>query len=147
MSKVLAQNREARFNYEIKDTLEAGLSLLGQEVKSVKLGNASLKGAYVTLRGQEAYLINAYIASYQYAGDQSGYDPLRSRKLLLRRAELKRLVGLAKEQGLAIIPLELYTKKGLVKLKIAVGRGKKKYDKREAIKKREAERKIKRAMR
>ena len=144
---ILAKNKEAYFNYEIEDSLEAGIQLLGHEVKSAKSGNVSLKGAHVTVHGSEAMLVNAHIAPYKYAGELAGYDPTRSRKLLLKRKEIDSIIGKYKIAGYAIVPLELYTKKGLIKVKLGIGRGKKKWDKRDVIKKKEADRKIGRAIR
>ncbi len=144
--KILAQNRRARFDYDILETFEAGIVLSGQEVKSVKQGHISLKSAYITTKEGEAYLINAHISPYKMAGELPKYSPKRTRKLLLHKKEINSLIG-KKSQGLTIIPLRVYTKHGRVKVEIALGRGKKKYDKREAIKKREAERKIRRAIR
>ena len=143
--KILAQNRRARFDYDILETFEAGIILSGQEVKSVKQGHISLKSAYITTKEGEAYLINAHISPYKMAGELPEYNPKRTRKLLLHKKEINSLIG-KKSQGLTIIPLRVYTKHGRVKLEIALARGKKKYDKREATKKREAERKIRRAM-
>ena len=145
--KVLAKNKEAYFNYEIEHTLEAGMVLAGHEVKSIKTGTVSLKGAHVTIRGNEVILVNTHVSLYKYAGDISGYDPTRSRKLLLNRKEISGLIGKSKEQGMAVVPLEVYTKQGLVKVKLGIGRGKKKYDKRESIRKREDERKMSRIIR
>lgn len=136
--------------------------LLGMEVKSIKTGHISLKGSYVTLRqafsrggqaGQalkrpekaglpELYLINAHIPLYRHAGVVKDYDPERPRKLLLHKNEIKRLIGKKQEQGLTLVPLKIYTKRSLIKLEFGVGRGKKKVDKRETIKKREVERKV-----
>lgn len=144
---ILAKNKDAYFNYAIERELEAGIVLTGQEVKSVKKGEVSLKGAHVTIHGNEAYLVNAHISPYKYAGELAGYDPTRSRKLLLKRSEIAGLIGKAKEQGMAVVPLEFKQAHGLVKVKLGIGRGKKKYDKREVIRKREDERKIGRAMR
>ena len=143
----MARNKEAFFNYAIEHELEAGLVLGGAEVKSAKLGDVSLKGAHVTFHGNDAYLINAHISAYRYAGELKGYEPTRSRKLLLNRKEISSLIGKYKEQGMAVVPLELYEKRGLVKVKLGIGRGKKKYDKRAAIRKKEDERKISRAIR
>ncbi len=143
---VLAKNKEAFFNYVIEHELEAGIVLLGHEVKSVKTGTMSLKGAHVTIRGNEAVLVNAHISPYKYSGEIPGYDPTRSRKLLLNRKEISSLIGKYKEQGMAVVPLEVYTKHGLVKLKLGIGRGKKKYDKRESIKKRDDKRKMARVL-
>ena len=147
MAKVLARNKEAFFNYAIEHELEAGISLFGHEVKSAKHGDASLRGAHVTIRGNDAVLVNAHISPYKYAGEIAGYDPTRSRKLLLNRKEISHLIGKYKEQGMAVVPLEMYEKRGLVKVKLGIGRGKKKYDKRAAIRKKEDERKISRMMR
>src|SRR3989338_1282871 len=142
---IITKNKEAFFNYAIEHELEAGIMLSGQEVKSVKKGDVSLKGAHVTIHGSEAYLVNANISPYKYAGELKGYDPTRSRKLLLKRDEISRLIGKFKEQGMAVVPLEFKLAHGLVKVKLGIGRGKKKFDKRESIRKREDERKIRRA--
>lgn len=151
--QVYATNDKARFNYEILETLEAGVVLTGQEVKSVKRGSASIKGAYVKIlggrtakSGMEAWLLGATIPPYQAGNVATGYDPQRSRKLLLKRNEIKYLVGKSQERGLTLVPIKLYNKNGLVKLEIGVGRGKKKADKREKITKREVQRKIERAI-
>ncbi len=146
---ILAVNKRAGFDYEILDRYEAGLVLRGHEVKSIKTGHISLKGAYVTLKQTgkalpELYLINAHIPLYKKASNIKDYDPYRPRKLLLHKNEIKRLVGKKQEQGLTLVPIKIYTKRNLVKLEFGLARGKKKYDKREAIKKRETERKIKR---
>lgn len=145
--RILAKNKDAYFNYAIGEELEAGIVLAGHEVKSVKHGEVSLKGAHVIIKGNEAFLVNVHISPYKYAGDLPGYVPTRSRKLLLKKKEISSLIGRAKEQGMAVIPLEIYVKRGLVKVKLGIGRGKKKYDKRETIRKREDERKISRAIR
>ncbi len=145
--KSIAKNREALFNYDIDSALEAGIVLAGHEVKSVKRGDVSLKGAHVTIHGNEAFLVNAHISAYKYAGEIKGYEPTRSRKLLLKKAEISGLIGKYKEQGMAVVPLEMYEKKGFVKVKLGIGRGKKKYDKRATIRKREDDRKISRAIR
>ena len=144
---VLAKNKDAYFNYAIERELEAGIVLTGQEVKSVKKGEVSLKGAHVTIHGNEAYLVNAHISPYKHAGELSGYEPTRSRKLLLKRSEISSLIGKAKEQGMAVVPLEFKQVRGLVKVKLGIGRGKKKYDKRAVIRKREDERRIRRVVR
>ncbi len=141
-----ATNEKARFNYEILETLEAGVVLTGQEVKSVRRGSASIRGAYVKILGGEAWLLGATIPPYQTGNVPAGYDPQRSRKLLLKRAELKYLIGKSQERGLTLVPIKLYNKNGLIKLEIGMGRGKKKADKREKITKREVQRKIDRAI-
>lgn len=145
--RVWAKNKEAFFNYSIEQELEAGIVLAGHEVKSVKRGDVSLKGAHVTVHGNEAFLVNAHISAYKYAGELKGYEPTRTRKLLLSKKEISSLIGTAKEQGMAVVPLEMYEKRGLVKVKLGIGRGKKKYDKRESIKRRDDQRKINRAIR
>lgn len=137
----LATNSRAKYDYDIKDTFTAGVVLSGAEVKSVKAGNVSLAGSYVTVSADSAFLINCHIGPYKYAPNE-GYEPTHTRKLLLTKHELSQLVG--KEKGLTIIPLEVFTTpRGLVKVKIGVGRARKKTDKREYIKKRETEKEIK----
>ncbi len=143
----LGINKTARFDYEILDTLEGGLALTGAEVKSVKAGHVQLKGAFLHVRGGELWLKNVYVAPYKPAGNKEWYDPNRDRKVLVHRRELSRLVGKQQTQGLTIIPLSIYTKGGLVKLEFAVARGKKKFDKRESIKKRDVKRQIHQKMR
>lgn len=136
--KSLAFNKRAKFDYDIKDTFEAGLVLDGGEVKSVKEGNTSLAGSYVKVSVNGALLTGAHIGPYKYAV-QEGYDPTHDRKLLLKKSELEQMVG--KEKGLTIVPLEIFvTNRGLVKVKIGIGRGRKKEDKREYIKTRDSER-------
>lgn len=142
----LATNREARHNYQILETLEAGIQLTGAEVKSAKDGNVSLKGSYATIKDSQLWLINAHIGAYKPAG-QSKHDPIRTRRLLVHRKELDRLIGTSKAAGVTLVPLSMYTKNGLVKVELGVGRGKKQHDKRASIKKREVDRKIGRAIR
>lgn len=144
--KILIVNKRAKYDYEILETFEAGLVLAGYEVKAIKTGKASLKGAYVVLRDHEAYLINAHISTYQPANTPQNYDPERPRKLLLTSVELKSLIGKTKQKGLTLTPIRMYTKKGRIKLEFAIAKGKKKFDKREDIKKREDERKMERAI-
>lgn len=140
-------NRKAYFNYEILEKFEAGLKLLGPEVKSVKAGHFSLQGAYVRLQDQEAWLIQATIAPYQPKNIRFAYDPGRPRKLLLSKKELQYLQGKSREQGLTVVPLKVYNKRGQIKLEIALARGKGKADKREVLKKRATEREIQRELR
>lgn len=142
----LATNPRAKYDYHILETYEAGLVLTGQEVKSIKTGHISLKGAYVTIKNEEAWLINAQIPPYQPKNVAADYEPSRSRKLLLHKKEIKSLIGQTKQKGLTLVSLRVYTKKGKIKLAFALGRGKRKVDKRETIKKREAKRKIERAL-
>ena len=131
----LATNRKAFHEYSIEDTFEAGLVLAGHEVKSAKSGQASLTGAYVTIRAGQAYLRNAYIGRYKQAAGLESHDENRDRKLLLHKKEIAKLQTRTKEKGLTLVPLELYTKKTLIKLKFGLGKGKKQFDKRESIKK------------
>lgn len=137
--KLLARNRRATYDYQITDKLVAGLVLSGAEVKSAKLGQISLKGSFIAIKDGEAWLTNAHFTPYNAAGNQSKLDPDRSRKLLVHRKQLTELIG-RKQSGLQIVPLALHEERGLVKLEIGLGRGKKKYDKREAIKRRTQER-------
>ncbi|MBI3231520.1 MAG: SsrA-binding protein SmpB [Candidatus Doudnabacteria bacterium] len=139
--KTLADNRRANFDYDIKDTFAAGLMLSGAEVKSVKSGNVSLAGSYVAVADNGARLLNAHIGAYKYARNEA-YDPTQSRRLLMNKREINQLLG--KEKGLVIVPLEIFqTKQGWLKIKLGLGRARKKRDKREAIKKRETQREIK----
>lgn len=142
----LASNKRADFDYAISEKYEAGLVLTGQEVKSVKAGHISLKESFVTIKGNELYLTNAHITPYKQSGEVKNYDPARSRKLLLRKSEIRHLVGKARATGLTLVPIRVYTKKRLLKLEFGVGKGKKQYYKRQDIAKREAGRKMKRAL-
>lgn len=139
--KLLAKNRRANFDYEISEHLVAGLSLTGDEVKSMKAGSASLKGSFVALRSGEAYLTNAHVTPYTHASNKTDIDPLRNRKLLLHRRQLDKLVA-DKQSGLSVVPTALLLDHGYVKLEIGIGHGKKRYDKREAIKRRDVGREI-----
>jgi SsrA-binding protein len=140
----LIQNRKAYFNYEILEKIEAGIELLGFEVKSLKNGQGSLEGAHVTVRGSEAFVINMQIPPYQPANTPKEYDPLRNRRLLLTKKEISDLAGAEGQKGLTIVPISVYNKGRKLKIEIAIVRGKKKYDKRETIKKRDTEREIRR---
>ncbi len=140
MSDILASNDKARYDYELLEKLEAGLVLSGQEVKSAKTGHMKLKGAHVAFTRGEAMLLGAHIARYPKAGPLPDYDPERSRKLLLHKKELDRLRGKREEEGLTIIPIRAYMKGGRIKIELAVARGKKQYEKRETIKKRDLDR-------
>ena len=143
---VIATNRRARHEYEVLDTLEAGLSLRGPEVKSLRAGKANLSEAYATIRGGEVFLIGAHISPYPQAG-RANLEPLRERKLLLRRAEIARLQGKLGERGVTLIPLLLYFKNGRAKVELALARGRRRYDKRQAIRQRESEREMRRSVR
>ncbi len=140
--RVFAENRKARFNYQILEKFEAGMVLIGQEVKSIKSGKMSLAGSYVVLKEEEPYLIGAKIPAYQPKNAPSDYDLERPRKLLLKSSEIKELIGKVKERGLSLIPLKVYTNNAKIKLEFGIGRGKKKSDKRESIKKRETQREM-----
>lgn len=142
----LASNDRARYDYELLEKLEAGLVLDGQEVKSAKTGHLKLKGAHVAFTRGEAMLIGAHIARYPKAGPLPDYDPERSRKLLLHKRQLDRLRGKREEEGLTIVPLRAYMVGGRIKLEIAVARGKKQYEKRESIKKRDIDRQVRSAL-
>lgn len=136
------KNRKARFNYQILDTIEAGIVLTGTEIKSLKQGKANIKDAYATYKNGEIFLINMHISSYDN-GNRFNHEETRTRKLLLHKGEILKLRDKINIQGLTLVPLEVYLKHGLAKVLIGVARGKKIYDKREDIKKRDIERKIK----
>jgi len=142
--KTYAINKRAKYDYEILETFEAGLVLKGHEVKSIKNGKMSLKGAYVVTKDGEIYLLNATISPYQPKNIPVDYNPSRSIKLLLNKKEINYLIGKSGEKGLTLVPIKVYTKKDKLKLEFGVGRGKKKIDKREQIKKRENRREIER---
>ncbi|KKQ51529.1 MAG: SsrA-binding protein [Parcubacteria group bacterium GW2011_GWD2_38_11] len=142
----LATNKRAHFDYELLDKFEAGLVLSGAETKSTKMGHISLKGSFVTIHDSELYLTNATISHYPYANFKIAYDPTRSRKLLVKKSEIKSLIGKLHVKGLTLVPLRVYTKRRLVKLEFAVARGKKAHDKRSDIAKKEDERTIQRTM-
>lgn len=144
--KIIAENKKARFDYEIIETMEAGLVLLGSEVKSLRQSQCSLKDSYVSFKGHEAYLQNAHIAVYQ-ASSYNNHEPERLRKLLLHEHELAKIHAATTEKGLTCVPLKMYFKKGIAKVELALARGKKKGDKRQAVKSREADREMQRAMR
>lgn len=134
---MIINNRKARFNYEILETCEAGIELKGYEVKALKAGRGNITAAHVIIRGNEAWLVNAHISPYQHNNTPADYEPTRTRRLLLNADEIKLLAGKIYKTGLTIIPLKVYNKNRLVKIELGLGRGKKKADKREAIKKRE----------
>src|SRR3989344_5792202 len=143
----LLENKKAYFNYEILETYEAGLSLLGIEVKSLKSKNGNISGARVLVRGEEAYIVGIDIPPYQPNNTPKSYDRERTRKILLHKKEISHIGGKADEKGLTIVPLKVYTSGGRVKIQIAVVRGKKKFEKRDKIKKRDIEREIGRSIR
>ena len=141
--KVIATNRKARHEYLILETYEAGLVLQGSEIKSIRAGQISLAQAYVSIDGKEAWLLNAHIAPYDQAS-HFNHDPLRQRKLLLHRSEIRKMWENVRQKGTTIIPLRVYLKDGHAKIEIAVARGKKLYDKRADIAKRDVERELER---
>ncbi|MFH0810383.1 MAG: SsrA-binding protein SmpB [Pseudomonadota bacterium] len=143
--KVVVQNRKARHDYELQEVMEAGMVLNGPEVKSLRAGKGSLIDAYARVEGGELYLHNAHITPYSYCRPEV-QDPLRVRKLLVHKQEVRRLTGKVKEKGLSLIPLAIYFKAGRAKVEIAVARGKKLYDKREDLKRRDQEMEIRKAM-
>jgi SsrA-binding protein len=142
--KIIAQNRKARYDYFIEDELEAGLVLKGTEVKSLRLGKANLKDAYARVKDGEVYVYQMHIGPYPFAY-YDNHDPLRPRKLLLHKREIKRLYGKVNEKGFTLVPLKIYFKDGKVKITLALVRGKRKYDKREAIRRRDEKREMDRA--
>ncbi len=141
-----ATNEKAHFDYRILETLEAGLVLVGHEVKSIRAGRCSIKGAYVKILSDEAWLLGATVSPFQPGNVPPDYDQQRNRKLLLKKKELNYLTGKSQEKGLTLVPIKLYNKNGLIKLEVGIGQGKKKADKREKIVEREAQRKIERAL-
>jgi len=140
----LAENKRAYFDYNILDKYEAGIELLGFEVKSIKNSGINLSGSYVVIKENQVWLINADVPPYQPKNAPEDYDPKRTRRLLLKRAEINALIGKTHEKGLTLVPLKVYTKNasGRIKIEFGLGRSKKKTDKREAIKKRDAEKEI-----
>jgi SsrA-binding protein len=144
--KILSENKKAYFTYQILEKFEAGISLNGQEVKSIKLGRINLMGSYVVVRNGEVYLVGANVPPYQPKNAPADYDPQRSRKLLLRKKEIDYLFGKSQQKGLTMVPLKVYTNNAKIKLEFGIGKGKKKFDKRETIKKRETEREMKKEL-
>jgi len=143
---VLLRNKQANFDYEILDTFEAGIKLLGFEVKSVKLKHGSLKSSHIIVNDDGVFLVNAHIPPFQVNNTPTDYNPYRKRQLLLTKKEMAKLIGKEKEKGLTLIPIKLYNVRNLVKVEFAVARGKKKYDKREALKKKAAKRDVERTL-
>ncbi len=144
MSESLIQNKKVGMDYEILETFEAGLELLGLEVKSLRARQGSLLGSHVTIRGGEAYLISANIPPFQENNTLDSYDPRRNRRLLLTKPEIEKLASLEVKKGLTIVPISVYNKGRKVKVEIAIVRGKKMHDKRESIKKKQVDRDIRR---
>ena len=142
--KLVASNRRARFDFAIEESYEAGLVLSGSEVKSLRQGRASLNEAFARVEGEEVWLENMHIPPYEQ-GDKRGYDPRRPRKLLLHRREIRRLIGKTAERGLTLVPVKVYFRNGLAKVEVGLGRGKAKYEKRQALKDKAHAREIERA--
>ncbi len=140
----LITNKKAHFNFEIAETYIAGIELFGFEVKSLRKGEGSLEGAFVTVRGGEAFLIGAFIPPFQEKNAPEAYDPRRNRKLLLTKKEIEILANIEKAKGLTIVPLSVYNKGRVLKIDLGIGKGKKKFDKREMIKKQDTERQTRR---
>jgi len=143
--KVLNTNRQAAHNYYFLERYEAGLALTGTEVKALRSGNTNLKDSFATIRNGEAWLLNCHISPYEY-GNRQNHDPLRKRKLLLHREEIRRLIGKVEQRGLTLIPTKLYLKNGRIKCEIALARGKKVYDKRETERRKTADREAQQAI-
>lgn len=142
--KVVATNRQARFNYEILDTFEAGMVLRGSEVKSLRAGHVQLKDSYADIRDGEIWLVNAHISPYSFS-DGGGHEPERPRKLLLHRREIDRLFGRIREEGLTLVPTTMYFKEGRAKVELGLGKGKSRHDKRRSIVDRQQKREMDRA--
>ena len=138
MSKIISKNPTARHNYTIEDTIETGIVLSGTEIKSIRNGKANLKDSYAAIKNGELYIYNLHISPYEF-GNIYNKDPLRDRKLLANKREINKLVGLIKQKGYSLIPLTMYFKGNLVKIELGIGKGKKLYDKRRDIAKKEAE--------
>ncbi|MCM3004500.1 SsrA-binding protein SmpB [Priestia koreensis] len=144
--KVIAQNKKANHDYFIEETFETGIVLQGTEIKSIRAGRVNLKDSYARVHNGELFLYSMHVSPYEQ-GNRYNHDPLRTRKLLMHRREINKLIGYTKETGYSLVPLKVYLKNGFSKVLLGVGKGKKKYDKREDLKKKEAKRDIERAFR
>ena len=144
--KTVAQNKKATHDFFVEETFEAGMVLTGTEIKSIRMGRANLRDSYARVERGEVYLFNLHISPYE-AGNRFNHEPLRTRKLLLRRSEIRKLIGLTKEQGYTLVPLRLYLRGGFCKIELAIAKGKKNYDKRQSEANRDAAREIQRAFR
>lgn len=144
--KIVADNRQARYLYEILETYEAGVELKGTEVKSIRQGRANLRDGYALVRNGEAWLLNVHISPHEMTNQAYNHDPRRTRKLLLHSQEIRKLIGQVEQKGLTLVPLKLYLKRGWVKVTIALVRGKKLHDKREDMKRKQEKREIERAV-
>jgi SsrA-binding protein len=145
-TKIIADNRQARYLYEILETYEAGIQLIGSEVKSIRAGKVNVQDGYALIRNSEAWLINVHISPYQASGQYFNHEPRRTRKLLLNRKEINKLIGQVEQKGLTLIPLKLYFRDGWIKVSIGLAKGKKLHDKRETMKRRDDQRDMARAM-
>ena len=145
MEKIIAKNPVAYHNYTINEKLEAGIVLSGTEIKSIRLGKVNLKDSYVNIKNGEPYIYSMHISPYEH-GNIFNKDPLRTRKLLLTKREINKLIGYINQKGMSLVPIQLYFKNNFVKLELGIGKGKKLYDKREDIAKKDAERKIQRIL-
>lgn len=144
--KVMAQNKKARHDYHIEETYEAGVVLTGTEIKSIRAGKVNLKDSFARIKDGEVLLLNMHISPYEQ-GNRYNHEPVRTRKLLLHKKEISKLIGLTKEKGYSLVPLKIYLKNGFAKIDLAVAKGKKLYDKRDTMKKRDAQREVERAFR
>ncbi|MCR3921816.1 MAG: SsrA-binding protein SmpB [Firmicutes bacterium] len=142
--KIFAKNRKAYHDYHIEETYEAGIVLTGTEVKSIRSGRINLKDSYARIENSEVFVLNMHISPYEQ-GNRFNHEPLRKRKLLMHRREISRLIGLTREKGYTLIPTQVYAQQGLIKIEIALARGKRQYDKREALAEKEAKREVERA--
>lgn len=142
----LVHNKKASFNYEFVERLEAGIELMGTEVKSLRNGNGTLEGAYIIIRGGEAFISGMTIPPYQVNNTAKDYEPERLRKLILTKNEIEKLAGIESKKGLTIVPVSMYNKNRKIKVDIAIARGKREFDKRETIKKRDSDREIQRTL-
>jgi len=143
--KVLAANRKARHEYIIEESIEAGIALSGTEIKSIRTGRANLQDSFALIRGGEVWLLNAHISPYEH-GNRENHEPRRERKLLLHRREIDRLAGRVQEKGWTLVPLDIHLRNGRAKVQLGIARGKKQYDKRETIAKRDYDREMRRAV-
>ncbi len=144
--KIITDNRQARFEYEIMEVYEAGIELTGTEVKSLRAGKVNLKDGFVRIRGGEAFLLNVHISPQNTVGQFFNHEPIRNRKLLLHDKEIRKLIGQTEQKGLTVIPLKMYFKRGWVKVAIALARGKKTHDKRDSLKEKQDKRDVERFM-
>lgn len=143
--KLVAQNKKARHDYHVEETYEAGIVLSGTEIKSIRAGKVNLKDSFARIRNGEAFLHNMHISPYEQ-GNIHNHDPIRTRKLLLHKSQINKLIGQTKEKGYSLVPLKMYIKNGYAKVLIGLARGKKQYDKREDLKRKQAKRDVARAL-